>query len=277
MMEGKKVGFIGGGNMAYAIAKGLVSSGLIKKEDIITSAKTQTRLQTVWKDLGVKTTTDNIEVAIFADIIFLAVKPHILPSVLTEISSEFCVNEKIKDKLFVSVAAGVTISIMEEGLSSQPRVIRTMPNTPCLVQSGVVVYACGQHCVAGDGKDLETLLSVVGHVEEVEENHIDAMSSLMGCSIAWFDMIIEAMSDGGVKNGVPRKISYTLAAKAMEGAAKLFLQSGKHAGQLKDEVTSPGGSTICGLYELEQAGMRGIFMRAVDAATNRNKELGKQK
>lgn len=272
-MDSLTIGFIGGGNMAYAIAKGMVASGLVKSSQIIASAKTQTRLQTVWKDIGSQTTTNNSDVIHKADVIFLAVKPHILPSVLDSIIPAGAI---LDEKLFVSVAAGVTLDFMEEKLGRTCKVIRTMPNTPCLVQSGVVIYSCGKHCSSEDGKLLETLMKAVGHVEQVDENQIDAMSSLMGCSIAWFNLVLESLSDGGVKNGVPRKISYTLAAKAMEGAARLYIESGKHLGQLKDEVTSPNGSTICGLYELEQGGIRGVFMKAVDAATNRNKELGKQ-
>jgi len=272
-MDSKTIGFIGGGNMAYAIAKGMVASDLVKAHQIITSAKTQTRLQTVWKDLGTQTTLNNLDVVHNADVIFLAVKPQIFPSVLESIN---LAAPNLHGKLFVSVAAGVTLDFMEGKLGPNCKVIRTMPNTPCLVQSGVVVYSCGKYCSPEDGKLLEALLEVVGHVEHVNENQIDAMSSLMGCSIAWFNLVLESLSDGGVMNGVPRKISYTLAAKAMEGAAKLYIDSGKPLGQLKDEVTSPGGSTICGLYELEKGGLRGIIMKAVDAATNRNKELGKQ-
>jgi len=271
-MDNKTIGFIGGGNMAYAIAKGLVVSGMVKADKIITSARTEARLQTVWKELGTHTTLNNVEVAEKADVIFLAVKPHILPGVLLEIGSKIIPS----NKLFVSVAAGVTIDFMQNNLPENSKVIRTMPNTPCLVQSGVVVYSLGKTCTKEDGDVLKTLLNVIGHVEQVDEGQIDGMSSLMGCSIAWFMLVLESMSDGGVKNGVPRGISYTLAAKAMEGAAKLYLESGKHVGQLKDEVTSPGGSTICGLYELEQGDVRGTFMKAVEAATKRNKELGKQ-
>jgi pyrroline-5-carboxylate reductase len=180
--------------------------------------------------------------------------------------------------MFVSVAAGVTVEFVEGKLNKVPsvKVIRTMPNTPCLVLSGVVVYCLGKNCSSDEGEMLTSLMKVVGHIEEVDEKHVDAMTSLMGCSIAWFYNVIEGISDGGVKNGVPRDVSYRLTAKAMEGAAKMVFESGKHVGQLKDEVTSPNGSTIAGIYELEQVGLRGIFMRAVQAATDRNKELGRQ-
>merc|ERR1719495_2469289 len=186
--------------------------------------------------MGTMTTTKNIEVVCKADIIFLSVKPHILPGVLDEINNQ--ATDAWSKKLFVSVAAGVTVEFMEGKLNKVPnvRVIRTMPNTPCLVLSGVVVFCLGGGCTKDDGQMLTSLMQVVGHVEEVDEKHIDAMSSLMGCSIAWFYNVIEGMSDGGVKNGVPRDVSYRLTAKAMEGAAKMVFESGKHVGQLKDGV-----------------------------------------
>jgi len=263
--------------MAEAIAKGLVSSGLVQAHDIFVSARTNKRLSTVWKKMGTHTSTNNLDVLNSSQIIFLCVKPHILPGVLEEISIKAPIVSSC-DKVFVSVAAGVTIDFLEEKLGSIPkvRVIRTMPNTPCLVQSGVVIYSLGKNCSVENGETIKSLMQVTGHVEEVDEKHIDAMTSLMGCSIAWFYNVIEGMSDGGVKKGVPRDASYRLISKAMEGAAKMVFESGKHVGQLKDEVTSPNGSTICGVYELEQAGVRGIFMKAVQAATERNIELGKQ-
>lgn len=275
-MESTKVAFVGGGNMAEAIAKGLISSGVINAKNISASARTTTRLSTVWKEMETNYSTKNSDVVKDADIVFLCVKPHILPGVLDELAE--CATDDWSKKIFVSVAAGVTIEFMEEKLSCVPQVkiIRTMPNTPCLVRSGVVIYSLGKNCSQSDGNLIESLMKVTGHVEQVDEKHVDAMSSLMGCSIAWFYNVIEGMSDGGVKNGVPRDVSYRLASKAMEGAAKMVFESGKHVGKLKDEVTSPNGSTICGIYELEQAGVRGIFMRAVQASTERNKELGKQ-
>jgi len=276
-MNGKhKVAFVGAGNMAEAIARGIISSGMIKPENIIASARTNTRLSTVWNAMGTLYSTKNSEVVKDANIIFLCVKPHILPGVLDELVAVS--TEHWSNKVFISVAAGVTVEFIENKLMKieKVKVIRTMPNTPCLVQSGVVVYSLGTNCSQKEGAMLESLMSVTGHVEEVEEEKIDAMASLMGCSIAWFYNIVEGISDGGVKNGVPREVSYRLISKAMEGAAKLSFESSEHIGRLKDDATSPHGSTICGIYELEQAGLRGIFMRAVEAATKRNKELGKQ-
>lgn len=276
-MEGKVIGFIGAGNMSQAIAKGLITSEVVPPSQIIASARTTTRLSTVWAPWGTMTTTNNLDVVAKADIIFLSVKPHILPGVLDQINAEASAMQW-SHKLFVSVAAGITLDFIEEKLNKIPqaKVIRTMPNTPCLVMSGVVVYCLGTHCSEPDGNVLSSLLNVIGLVERVDEKNMDAITSLMGCSIAWFYNIIEGMSDGGVKNGVPRDISYRLAAKAMEGSAKMILQSGRHVGQLKDEVTSPNGSTIAGIYQLEQAGLRGVMMKAVQASTDRNRELGKQ-
>jgi len=271
-MENKVIGFIGGGNMAYAIASGMVASGLVKPANIIASAKTDVKLNTAWKELGTRTTLVNKEVALTSDIIFLCVKPHILPGVLEH---DLCGIDDLS-KLYVSVAAGVTLEFMAEKLGVGKRIIRTMPNTPCLVRSGVVTFVCNESCSKEDSVLLKQLMDVTGFVAEVEEKQMDALSALAGCSPAWVYMMIEALSDGAVKNGVPRQLSYSLAAKAVEGAAKMVLMTGKHPGQLKDEVTSPNGSTICGVYELEQSGMRGIMMKAVDSATKRNQQLGKQ-
>lgn len=271
-MDNVKVGFIGGGNMAYAIAKGLIGSKLIQQSMVWTSARTDAKLNTIWKELGTHTSTKNKDIVDNADIIFLCVKPHLLPGVLDEISSSVKSHQT-----FISVAAGVTIDFMQKKLPTGTKIVRTMPNTPCLVQSGVIVYSLGSCCSPDDGAIIKTLLSSTGLVEEVDENQIDAMSAIMGCSIAWYYMVVESMSDGAVRMGVPREQSYRLAARSMEGAAKMILETGKHPGKLKDEVTSPNGSTIAGLYELEQGGMRGTFMKAVAAATARNRELGQSK
>lgn len=271
MEMNKKVGFIGAGNMAYAIGKALVSSGVVKAENIIASARTTTRLDTCWKELGTKTTLNNTEVVTFADVIFLSVKPHLICDVIAQ-----CKTVTNQEKLYVSVAAGVTLETMGQAFGASTRIIRTMPNTPCMVECGVVAYALNADCQPNDGVLIKTMLRPIGLVEEVPENQLDAVTSLMGCSIAWYQMVIEAMADGGVKNGVPRALAYKMVAKAMEGSAKLLLETGNAPGVLKDQVTSPGGSTICGLYELEQSGVRGAFMKAVDGATNRNKELGKK-
>lgn len=273
-MDDKKFGFIGAGNMAYAIAKGLVDSGMVKVSDIMASARTRTRLDTVWKDLGTKTTLCNEEVVEFADVVFLCVKPHLVVDVIKGFSG----HSKANEHLYVSVAAGLTLENMENAFTRPDlvRVIRTMPNTPSAVQCGVFIYAMGKNCIPSNGEFLKKVLQPVGLVEEVMEKQIDGMTSLMGCSIAWYQMVIEAMADAGVKNGVPRDIAYKLVAKSMEGSAKMVLETGKHPAVLKDQVTSPGGSTICGLYELEQSGVRGAFMKAVDAATKRNQELGRK-
>jgi len=275
-MVAKTIGFIGAGNMAQAIAEGLLSSKLVLPENVFASARTNARLSTVWTKMGAITSTKNIDVVTKADIIFLCVKPQILAGVLDEISCD--ASTTWSDKVFISVVAGVTIEFIEGKLSKVPnvKVIKAGVNTPCQVQSGVIVYTLGKNCSERESDMMHSLMSSVGHVEEVDGSHRSAMGSLTGCSIAWFYNVIEGMSDGGVKNGVPRDVSYRLVSKAMEGAAKMVLESGKHVGQLKDEATSPNGSTICGIYELEQAGVRGIFMRAVQAATERNKELGKQ-
>merc|ERR1711962_212650 len=170
-MDNVKVGFIGGGNMAYAIAKGLIGSKLIQQSMVWTSARTDAKLNTIWKELGTHTSTKNKDIVDNADIIFLCVKPHLLPGVLDEISSSVKSHQT-----FISVAAGVTIDFMQKKLPTGTKIVRTMPNTPCLVQSGMIVYSLGSCCSPDDGAIIKTLLSSTGLVEEVDENQIDAIS-----------------------------------------------------------------------------------------------------
>eukprot|EP00794_Sanderia_malayensis_P001460 gene1460-1614_t len=262
-----KVGFIGGGKMSQALAKGFIAANALKAENVMASAKTQETISK-WEAVGAQGTRDNGRIIKECDIVFIGVKPYLVGDVLEEVR-DFVTSKN----LIISIAAGVPIVFFEENLPKNTRIVRTIPNTPCLVQSGVVAYTPGPHCSRMDCQVTQVLLSSVGRAVEVPEPQIDIVSSLCGSSVAWFFMMIEAASDGAVKCGLPRKLATELAARALAGAGHMVLETGKHPGELKDEVTSPGGSTIVGIHSLEKDSVRGSFMSAIEAAFQRNKEM----
>ncbi|MDC0274570.1 pyrroline-5-carboxylate reductase, partial [Planctomycetaceae bacterium] len=203
-----------------------------------------------------------------SDVVIIAVKPQHLPHLLTDMQSG------ISDNLLViSIAAGVTLNTLEKGLNNTGRLIRVMPNTPCLVGAGASGYSLGTKATAEDASLLEKLLTTVGVVRRVEESLLDAVTGLSGSGPAYVYQFIEALSDGGVRMGLPRQTATELAAQTVLGAAKMVLETGQHPGVLKDAVTSPGGTTIAGLHALENGQFRGIVMNAVQQATERSREL----
>uniref|UniRef100_A0A4W3KJC4 Pyrroline-5-carboxylate reductase n=1 Tax=Callorhinchus milii TaxID=7868 RepID=A0A4W3KJC4_CALMI len=221
--------------------------------------------------LGINFTSSNKETVKSSDVLFLAVKPHIIPFVLDEIGSE------IEDRhLIVSCAAGVTINSIEKKLSAireYPKVIRCMTNTPVVVREGATVYATGTHADVEDGKLLEQLMASVGFCVEVEEDLIDAVTGLSGSGPAYAFTAVDALADGGVKMGLPRRLAVRLGAQALLGAAKMLLESEQHPGQLKDNVCSPGGATIHALHVMESGGFRSLLINAVEASCKRTNEL----
>ncbi|KAH3748515.1 uncharacterized protein LOC127848271 [Dreissena polymorpha] len=267
--ENMSVGFIGAGRMAQAMAKGFISAGVIKAEHIFASDTDQRMLHTIQKDLGINTTMDNIEVVTKSDLIVLAVKPNVVSSVLKEVSSTVS-----KSKIVVSIAAGIPLSAIEKYLPEGSRVIRVMPNTPALVQAAASVLAPGCAASQGDAELVIELLKCIGIAEPGSEKLLDAVTGLSGSGPAYAFMAIEALSDGGVKMGLPRDLAIKLAAQTLLGAAKMVLETGKHPGELKDQVCSPGGTTIAAMHKLEKAGFRAALIDAVEAATLRAKELG---
>ncbi|XP_052764435.1 uncharacterized protein LOC128206171 [Mya arenaria] len=267
--ENMTVGFIGAGRMAQAMARGFISAGVIKAENIMLSDVNPHMLNSIKKDLGVKITECNREVVTRSDLIVLAVKPNVVSPILKEVSSDVS-----KTKLLVSIAAGIPISAIEQLLPKGSRVIRVMPNTPALVLAAASVLAPGQAVVDGDTDLVIELLQCIGIAEPGSEKLLDAVTGLSGSGPAYTYMAIEALADGGVKMGLPRDLAMKLAAQTMLGAAKMVLETGKHPGQLKDEVCSPGGTTIAALHKLERAGFRATLIDAVEAATLRAQELG---
>jgi len=273
VLKNKKLGFIGGGNMAEAMIKGLLSASFVEAKSILVSDAMQTRLDFLHSEYKVKGTTDNRELAQKSDILILAVKPQIIKKVLENICD--LVDEK---KLIISVAAGVPIEIIGDllrgGADKNYCVIRTMPNTPALVQEGVTAIAAGHYVSQSDIKIAHRIFEAIGETVDVEEGHMDAVTGLSGSGPAYIFMIIEALSDAGVKVGLSRDVANKLTVQTVLGAAKLARESGKHPGELKDMVTSPAGTTISGLHSLEAGGLRTTLMNAVEASTERSRKLG---
>uniref|UniRef100_UPI00358E083E pyrroline-5-carboxylate reductase 1, mitochondrial-like isoform X1 n=2 Tax=Myxine glutinosa TaxID=7769 RepID=UPI00358E083E len=266
------VGFIGAGQLAFALARGFVAAGVVSAQKM-TASSPDPNLPTVagFRKLGVHCTRSNREAMERSDILFLAVKPPIVPFVLDELGPE------LGDRhLIVSVAAGVTIASIEKKLLQymvNPRVLRAMPNTPVLVRHGATVYAAGTYAQPDDGCLLEKLMSSVGFCTEVEEDLINAATGLSGSGPAYAFTAAEALADGGVKMGLPRRLAIRLGAQTLLGAAKMLLASEQHPGQLKDEVCSPGGATIHALHLLESGGFRSLLINAVEASCKRTREL----
>ncbi|XP_054890912.1 pyrroline-5-carboxylate reductase 1a [Poeciliopsis prolifica] len=266
------VGFIGAGQLAQALVRGFSVAGVIATHRI-TASSPDTELPTVQqlRKMGVNFTTSNKETVSRSDVLFLAVKPHIIPFVLDEIGPD------IEDRhLIVSCAAGVTISSIEKKLQqyrTSPKVMRCMTNTPVVVREGATVYATGTHAEVEDGKLLEQLMASVGYCTEVEEDLIDAVTGLSGSGPAYAFLAVDALADGGVKMGLPRRLAVRLGAQALLGAARMLLDSEQHPGQLKDNVCSPGGATIHALHVMESGGFRSLLINAVEASCVRTREL----
>ena len=264
-----KLGFLGAGKMATALARGFIHAGLAAADSILASDPYEAARNAIAKDAGIKTTAANAEVLKFASVIVLAVKPDQVNDVLAEARAHF--TEK---HLLISIAAGVTLARMEAALPAGARVIRVMPNTPALVGASASALASGKSATAEDAQLALKLFSSVGVALQVKESLLDAVTGLSGSGPAYAFLMIEALSDGGVAAGLPRDIATRLAAQTLLGSAKLLLETGQHPGALKDMVTSPGGTTIEGLHELEKAGVRGALINAVRAATDKSKKLG---
>ncbi|KAL6108388.1 pycr3 [Pungitius sinensis] len=264
-----KIGFIGAGNMAFGIAKGILS-GNVLPVNVKVSAPSSRNLGR-FQELGVTLTHSNTEVVCGSDVVFVAVKPHLVAPVLNEISVH------VTDRhIIVSVAAGVTLATLEELLPANSVAIRLMPNLPCLVQEGALLFSRGSHAKQEDAALLCSLLHRCGLVEEGPEAWIDIHTGLSGSGVAFVYLFAEALAEGAVKMGMPSALAHSIAAQTVLGAGRLLRESGKHPAQLRAEVCTPGGTTIYGLHTLEQGGVRASTMSAVEAATERARELGQK-
>ncbi|GAX61439.1 pyrroline-5-carboxylate reductase [Candidatus Scalindua japonica] len=266
----EKIGFIGGGKMAEALVKGLLRTKLSPVDNIIVSDVDNKRCKTLEKEIGINTSLENKKVIANSDVIILAVKPNVVGVILEELKND--ITEK---HLVVSIAAGIPLDFMESSLNKGCRVTRVMPNTPCLVGEAAAGYALGKNATPNDGELVGQILNAVGKSFLLEEKYLDAVTGLSGSGPAFIYMVIEALTDGGVKMGLPRDVSTALAAQTVFGAAKMVLESGMHVGELKDSVTSPGGTTIEGLHALEKGGLRSTLINAVEVATKKSKRLGR--
>lgn len=264
-----KIGFLGAGKMASALAKGLLHAKLIKATQLTAADPFEAARKQFAAETGAKTTATNLDVARAANVLFIATKPDQVTGALAEISQTFT-----KKHLLISIAAGVTLARLEAALPAGARVIRVMPNTPALVGTGASGFALGKNATAADGELAKKLLSAVGLALQVKEGLLDAVTGLSGSGPAYVYQFIEALSDGGVAAGLPREVATKLAAQTVLGGAQMVLQTGIHPGALKDQVTSPGGTTIEGLHELEKGKLRATVMSAVRAATEKSKKLG---
>ena len=269
-MLNKTIGFIGAGQMARALASGFINAKLVKSQDVMASdahaSATAAFAETV---NGATVAGSNSELVIAADVVVLSVKPQNMATVMNDIQP--AINA---EKLVISIAAGCTLATLIDRLGTS-RIIRVMPNTPCLIGSGACAFAPGPDATEDDTALTKQLLQSVGYATAVSEPLLDSVTGLSGSGPAYIYQVIEALSDGGVRMGLPRDIATALAANTVKGAAEMVLQTQEHPAVLKDKVASPGGTTIAGLQALESAGMRSAMIAAVEAATLRSRELGK--
>ncbi len=268
-IKGKKVGFVGAGNMGEALIKGLVAANLVPREAIYASDPRRERLQALDKQYGIQLAADNAELISKTDVAILAVKPQIMASVLRQIAA--AVTQRV---LLISIAAGVSTATIRATLGKDARLIRVMPNTPALVLEGATAIAKADGLEPGDLETAEEIFAAVGKVVVLGEDAMDAVTGLSGSGPAYVAVVIESLADGGVKVGLDRITAMTLATQTVLGAARLLLETGLHPGALKDMVSSPGGTSIAGIAALEEGGIRTTFIKAVERATHRSRELG---
>ena len=266
----KTIAFIGAGNMAEALIRGLVRAQVVPATNIIASAPRADRRAHLAATYGIATEADNIAAASRADIVVLSVKPQIIRKVAEQIGSKLRA-----DAFVISVAAGIDTDHLEQYLGTERRVVRSMPNTPALVQAGATAISRGRYTTDADMQEASLIFDAVGMTVSLDESQLDAVTGLSGSGPAYIFLILEALADAGVKVGLSRRDAQRLAAQTVMGSAKMLLDTDEHPGKLKDMVTSPGGTAIAGLHTLEQGGLRTTLINAVETATNRARELGR--
>lgn len=269
-MENKKIGFIGTGKMGEALIKGILHSKLVPSGNIYASDMDISKLQVLGKELNINISSHNRDTAASSDVLIIAVKPQIVTVVLDDIKSS------IKNQLIISIAAGVTIETYEINLPDGTKVVRVMPNIAATVMEAASAISPGTSASKEDMAIAEKIFGAIGRTVAVSENLMDAVTGLSGSGPGYIFMIIEALADGGVHEGLDRNTAKLLAAQTVLGAARMALESKSHTGELKDMVTSPGGTTIRGLRVMEEKGVRNAMISAVIASCERSKELGKK-
>ena len=264
------VGFIGAGNMGSAMITGIVKNGLIPADRIFVSEINKARHPELKANLGVEILDSNEQLIKKCDVIILAVKPNMVKEVLEE-NKNFFDNKKI----LASVAVGIPIKFYKSILGEDRKIIRTMPNTPALIGEGMTAMSFDSFVTAEEGALVKKILQCFSKVEIIDEKLMNTVAAVSGSSPAFVYMFIEALSDAAVRGGLPRDMSYTFAAQAVQGAARMVMETGKHPGELKDQVCSPGGTTIVAVAELEKNGMRNAVISAVNECIIKSIEIGK--
>ena len=272
MLNDETVAVIGAGNIGRSLIGGMIRSKLIPPENVIATRRTQSALDEMASEFeGLRTTTDNIAAVREASIILLTIKPQSRAEVVTEIRDHVS-----RNALIVSVLAGITTERLQMAFGQDQPVVRAMPNTPALVDEGATAIAGGTYAGADDVASVRAIFEAVGEVVETREDLMDAVTGLSGSGPAYVYMFIEALTDAGVKQGLSRSVSAKLAAQTVFGAAKLAIETGKHPAILRDEVTTPGGTAIAAVSELESRGLRTTIINAVATATERSKALNEE-
>lgn len=270
MLSEKKLCFLGAGNMGEALVAGLVGSGSARPENIICTDIRTERLKEMETRYGVRTTTSNMDAVSRSEVIIYAVKPQLMAEVLKETADGLDAS-----KVVISIAAGVPLRAIESLLNKELRLIRVMPNIAALVKESATALSAGKHARKEDIELAMAIFDSVGKTVFLRENYLmDTITGLSGSGPAYIFVIVDALADAGVKMGLARKDAQSLAAQTVLGAAKMLMETGEHPGQLKDRVTSPGGTAIAGIHTLEKGGLRTTLINAVEAATHRSKELG---
>jgi len=269
-MVTKKIGFIGVGNMSYAMIGGMLKSNIISPENIVISDLDTSKLENAKKEFGVRIVSNSKELVKTADFIFMAVKPNVFDVVAKEISSDIK-----QESVIISIAAGKNMEAMEVVFGSDKKIVRTMPNTPALANEGMSALCCNENVAKEEMEEVQRIFNSFGKSEIVPEYLFHSVIGVSGSSPAYVFMFIEAMADAAVLAGMPRDQAYTFAAQSVYGASKLVMQSGKHPGELKDMVCSPGGTTIEAVAALEKNGFRSAVMEGIKACIEKSKEMEK--
>lgn len=263
-----KIGFIGGGNMGEALLKGLLAAKVVKAKQVCVFDTDANRMEYLAKTYGINPWGSNKELVAESNVVILAIKPQVMASILAEIRPGVTLKH-----LIISIAAGIPLRYLEDRLPEKSRVIRVMSNTPALIGEGATALARGSYASVKDLRLAEQIFSSVGKTVIVEERYLDAVTGLSGSGPAYIFAIMEAFIDAGVRMGLSRDVARVLTLQTALGSVKLAMESDEHLGSLKDMITSPGGTTIAGLHVMARAGLHGILMDAVEAATRRSEEL----
>jgi pyrroline-5-carboxylate reductase len=263
-----RIGFIGTGNMGASILRGILRSGLTGPENIYIFDPDTAKMEALTNDTGVRACSGNVELVGMSDYVILAVKPAAVPQVLQEVKESFT-----DRKVLVSIAAGISIDMLAQHLGQSRKIVRTMPNLPLMAGEGMTVISFGEHISEEEKETVKNLFRGSGQVEVLEERLMNEVIALTGSSPAYVFMMIEAMADGAVQQGIPRKTAYRLAAQSVLGSAKMVLETGLHPAELKDRVCSPGGTSIEAVKALEKCGLRHAIMSAMKACTKRAVEI----